>query len=97
MRLTEAEKKHIQARRRKQRQRKPARKKTAVRRRRQSILPDYITFSVVYNRLAIVGGAGVILAIVVGRPLYIFPFLFVWLVSVLRFSHSCKMQRVRNL
>lgn len=96
MRLTESEKKLIQARRRKQRQRKPARKKTAVRR-KKSILPDYITFSVVYNRLAIVGGAGVILAIVVGRPLYILPFLFVWLVSVLRFSHSCKMQRVHNL
>lgn len=97
MRLTESEKKLIQARRRRQQQRKPApRKKTAVRRKKSS-LPDYITFSVIYNRLAIVGGAGVILAIVVGRPLYIFPFLFVWLVSVLRFSHSCKMQRVRNL
>lgn len=97
MRLTESEKKLIQARRRKQRQRKPARKKTAVRRRRQSILPDYITFSVVYNRLAIVGGAGVLLSLALSAPLHILLFLSVWLVSVLRFSHSCKMQRVRNL
>ena len=97
MRLTESEKKLIQARRRRQQQRKPApRKKTAVRRKKSS-LPDYITFSVIYNRLAIVGGAGVILAIVVGRPLYIFPFLFVWLVSVLRFAHSLHFAAVRNL
>lgn len=96
MRLTESEKKLIQARRRKKRTRKPATRQTAVRR-KSSILPDYITFSVIYNRLAIVGGAGVLLAFVAGKPLCIAPFLFVWLVSVLRFSHSCKMQRVLNL
>ena len=97
MRLTESEKKLIQSRRRRNRQRKPAARQAAVRRKRQSLLPDYITFSVIYNRLAIVASAGVILSIVVGEPLYIFPFLFVWLISVLRFAHSCKMQRVLNL
>ena len=97
MRLTESEKKLIQSRRRKSRQRKPAARQTAVRRKRQSLLPDYITIANVYNRLAIVGGAGVLLSLVLSAPLHILLFLSVWLVSVLRFAHSCKMQRVLNL
>lgn len=97
MRLTESEKKLIQSRRRRNRQRKPAARQTAVRRKRQSILPDYITIANLYNRLAIVDGAGVLLSLVLSAPLHILLFLSVWLVSVLRFSHSCKMQRVLNL
>jgi hypothetical protein len=97
MRLTESEKKLIQSRRRNKRTRKSAPRKTAVRRKRQSILPDYITIANLYNRLAIVGGAGVLLSLVLSAPLHILLFLSVWLVSVLRFSHSCKMQRVLNL
>ena len=97
MRLTESEKKLIQSRRRRNRQRKPAARQTAVRRKRQPLLPDYITIANVYNRLAIVGGAGVLLSLVLSAPLHILLFLSVWLVSVLRFAHSCKMQRVLNL
>lgn len=96
MRLTESEKKLIQSRRRRNRQRKPAARQTAVRR-KKSILPDYITIANVYNRLAIVGGAGVLLSLILASPLHILLFLSVWLVSVLRFAHSCKMQRVLNL
>jgi len=97
MRLTESEKKLIQSCRRKNRQRKPAAKKQTAVRRKQSLLPDYITIANVYNRLAIVGGAGVLLSLVLSAPLHTLPFLSVWLTSVLRFSHSCKMQRVLNL
>ncbi len=96
MRLTESEKKLIQSRRRRNRQRKPAARQTAARRQRRARL-DYITIANVYNRLAIVGGAGVLLSLVLSAPLHILLFLSVWLVSVLRFSHSCKMQRVLNL
>jgi len=97
VRLTESEKKLIQSRRRQKRRQKPAPKKQTAVRRKKSILPDYITIANVYNRLAIVGGAGVLLSLVLSAPLHILLFLSVWLVSVLRFAHSCKMQRVLNL